>query len=105
MGDEDAVVAPEMPGCRPVRYPVLGDQADGQRDNPMGVVASRRGEVGQVGGEASPAAVTAVLGVDDAQVERPTTAQVAEVVQGASAQVIAIGGMPTAGAATAAKVA
>jgi hypothetical protein len=105
MGGEDAVVAPEMPGGGPVRYPILGHQAHGQGDHPMGVVASRGGQVGQVGGEASAAAVTAMLGVDDMQVERPTRAQVAEVVQGAPAQVVAIGGSPTAGATTAAEVA
>jgi len=94
-----------MPGGRPVGYPVVRHQAYGQRDDPVGVVAPRRGQVGQVGHEAAPAAVTAVLGVDDTQVEWPATAQVAEVVQGAPAQVVAIGGSSTAGAATAAEVA
>jgi hypothetical protein len=99
------VVAPEMPGGRPVRYPVLRHQAYGQRDDPVCVVAPRRGQVGQVGHEAAPAAVTAVLGVDDAQVEWPATAQVTEVVQGVPARVVAIGGSSTAGAATVAEIA
>ena len=94
-----------MPGGRPVGDPVLHHQAYGQRDDPVGVVAPRRGQVGQVGREAAPAAVTAVLGGDDTQVEWPTTAQVAEVVQGALAQVVAIGGSSTAGAATAVEIA
>jgi hypothetical protein len=94
-----------MPGGRPVGYPILRHQAYGQRDDSVGVVAPRRGQVRQVGREAAPAAVTAVLGVDDTQVEWPATAQVTEVVQGAPAQVIAIGGPSTAGAATAAEVA
>jgi hypothetical protein len=94
-----------MPGGRPVGNPVFRHQAYGQRDDPVGVVAPRRGQVGQVGREAAPAAVTAVLGVDDTQVEWPATVQVAEVMHSAPAQVVAIRGSSTAGAATAAEVA
>ena len=50
-GDEDAVVAPEVPGGRLVGQAVLGDQADGQILDAAGVLALGPGQVGQVGGE------------------------------------------------------
>jgi hypothetical protein len=99
------VIAPEVPGSRSVGQPILGHEANGERDNAVGVVAPRRGQIGQVGREATSAAIATVLGVDDPQLQWPTAAQVAEVMQSAPAQVVAIGGPPTAGAATTTEVA
>ena len=41
------MIAPEVPTGGLVRQAVLDDQADGHRDDPMGVVAAGRGQVGQ----------------------------------------------------------
>jgi hypothetical protein len=84
MGDEDAVVTPEVPTGSPVRKPIFNDEANGQVDDPTGIMAAGRSEVGHVGVEVTAAAGAVVLRVDDQQAAWPVTERTAEVVQRAA---------------------
>jgi hypothetical protein len=50
-GDEDAVVAPEVPTGGLIGEAVLDDESDGQGHDPMGVAGPGRGQVGHIGGK------------------------------------------------------
>src|SRR5262245_64365030 len=82
-GDEDAVVAPQVPGSGLVGQAVLGDQADGQVLDPAGVLALGPGQIGQLSPEEAVAVGAVVLGESDQQVDGVARTQVAQVVQGA----------------------
>src|SRR3984885_2324992 len=77
------MVAPEVPGGGSVGQAVLDDEADGQPLNAAGVVAPGQGEVAQVGGKATAAGSAAVSGEGNEQVDRPPSAWVAQIMQGA----------------------
>src|SRR5256885_630479 len=98
-GDEDAVVAPQVPLRRLVGQTVLDDQPDGQILDAAGVVASAVGQVSQVGWEEEVAVGAVMAGEGDDEVDGAAGARVAEVVQGAR------GGGVAAGAGTAARAA
>ena len=83
------MIAPEVPGGRPVRQAVLCHQAHRQADDPVGVVAAGRGQVREVGAEEEAARPAAVLGVSHAQLARPVAAQAADLMQGAVPQAVA----------------
>ena len=59
-GDEDAVVAPEVPRRRPIRQAIFDDQTHREGDDTVGVVATRRSEVREVGAEIQAAATATV---------------------------------------------
>lgn len=84
VGDENPVVAPEVPRGRAVRQAVLHDQSDGHRADPMAVMAAGGGQVGGRGNEAMVTCRATVLGVPDGQVKRATRREIAEVVQDAA---------------------
>src|SRR5947209_5425832 len=81
--DEDAVVAPEVPGGGLVRQAVLGDHADSQLLDAAGVMALGPGQIGEIDGEMTVAAGAVMLRVGDEQVDGAAGACVAEVMQGA----------------------
>ena len=89
------MVAPQMPRSRPIGQAVLHHQAHRQAYDPVGVVAARRSQVGQVGAEAEAARPAAVLGVSHAQLAWPITTQAADLMQRAVPQAVAWG-WPTA---------
>src|SRR5829696_3713001 len=80
VGDEDAVVAPQVPAGGLVRQAVLGDQADGQSLAAAGVQALGQSQVGQIGAEVAIAVGAAVLGVGDDKIDGAVRARVAQVV-------------------------
>jgi hypothetical protein len=86
-GDKDAMVAPEVPTGGSVGESVLDDQADGGVLHAMGVATLGQRQVGHVGIEAASAMATDVLGVSDHDVDRPTGADVAQVVEGPLASI------------------
>jgi hypothetical protein len=90
------VVPPEVPGGRPVGQAVFDDQADGQGDDAVGVVAARWGEVRQIGAEVRPAAGAVVPGIHHAQVTRPVAEEATHIMQDTPADVVAVA--PTAAA-------
>jgi hypothetical protein len=102
-GDEDAMIAPEVPTRRAIRQAVLDDQADGRLLHAMGVVTLGQRQVGHVGGEAPSAVAAEMFGVGDHEIDRPAGADVAQIVKGPSGR-IAARGRPTAPRALAAAV-
>jgi hypothetical protein len=95
-GDEDPVVTPQVPAGGAVGQRVLDDQAHGQPLHAAGVQAPGRGEVGEVGGEATAAAAAAMPGGGDEQVTGPLGAGIAEVVQASRIQGVSAGAPATA---------
>ena len=90
-GDEDAMIPPEAPAGGLIRQAVLDDQADRRGDDPFGVVAAGRGQVGAVGVEVPAALRAEVLGVGQDQVAGPPGDEIAEVVEGALEDPVAVG--------------
>ena len=75
------MIAPQMPGRRPVRQAILDDQADRHGHDPVCVMAFRQSEVVHVSVEVQVAPRTAMLGVRDVNVARPSRDGVPEIVQ------------------------
>jgi hypothetical protein len=104
-GDEHAMITPETPtGCA-VWQAILDDQADGGVDDAARVVAAAVGQVGHVGVEVLAALRAVVPGMDHDEVAGPVGAGVAEVMEGAAAEAIAVGAVTAARAGAAAVVA
>src|SRR3954466_4607406 len=83
VGDEDAVVAPQVPTGGLIRQTVLGHQADSQPLDAAGVQAFGQSQVGQIGAEVAIAVVAAMFGVGDDKIDGAVRARVAQVVQSA----------------------
>src|SRR5215203_3055164 len=79
-GDEDAVVAPQVPARVAVGQAVLSHQADGHPLDAERVAAVGQGQVRKVGGETAAATGAAMAGELDQQVDGPLAPRVAEVV-------------------------
>src|SRR5947199_5498540 len=90
-GDEDPVVAPQVPLRRLVGQFILGDEPDGQILDAPGVVAPGVGQVGQVGGEEEVAVRAVMPGEGDDDVDGSAGARVAQVVQRAGGGGVAAG--------------
>ena len=104
-GDEDAMIAPEAPTGGLVGQAIFGDQADGYGDDPLGGMAAGCGQVGGVGIEVLAALRAVVLRVGQDEIARPAGDEVAEVVECASEDPIAVGTMATTRARTSPEVA
>src|SRR5262249_19204190 len=96
-GDEDAVVSPEAPTGGLIWQTVLDNQADRRGDDPFGVVTARCGQVGGVGVEVLAADRAVVLGIAEDDVARTSGEEIAQVVESASEDLVAVGAMATAG--------
>jgi len=96
VGDEDPMITPEVPTGGAIRQSVLDDQTDGQPLDAAGIQALGRGEVGQVGGEATAATATAMPREGNEQVAGPLGAGIAEVMEATCIQGIAAGTPTTA---------
>jgi hypothetical protein len=94
-GDEDAVVAPEVPTGGLIGETVLDDQSDGQGHDPMGVSGPGRGQVGRIGGKEAAAPGAVVLRVGEPDVAGPPGHRVAQVMQGAGEDPVARAGLTT----------
>jgi hypothetical protein len=79
-GNENAMIPPEVPARSSERYTVLDDQADGQVDDALGVVASRRRQIGGVRVEVLATLGAVVLGVGQDDVVWSSGMEIAEVV-------------------------
>src|SRR3954451_10358737 len=98
VGDEDAVVTPEVPTGGLVGQTVLDHQANRQLLDTAGVMALGQGQIGQVDGKVTAAVATVMFGVTDNEVERVAGARVTQVVQGARGNSIASGAEAATGA-------
>src|SRR5689334_7322856 len=94
------MIAPEAPAGGLVGQAVLDDEADRRGDDAPGVVAAGGGQVGGVGVEVLAALRAEVLGVGQDEVAGPPGDQIAEVVEGALEEPVAVGAVaaPRAGA-------
>jgi hypothetical protein len=88
-GDEDPVVAPQVPTGRSIRQSVFDDHAYGRLLHAMGIVALRQRQVGHVGVEGASAAGAPVFGVGNHDVDRAAGAGVAEIMEGPGSHVTA----------------
>jgi hypothetical protein len=105
VGDEDAMIAPEAPAGGLVGQAIFDDQANSHGDDPLGVMAAGCGQVGGVGVEGLAALGAVVLRVSQDEIARPAGAEVAEVVECASEDPIAVSTMATTRARTSPEVA
>src|SRR4051812_15114881 len=96
VGDEDAVVAPQVPTGSLVGQPVFGDETDGPFLDTAGVSAVRQSQAGQINGEATAAPEAAVAREGDDHVNRAAGPRITEVVEGTGAHGIATGTMAAA---------
>jgi hypothetical protein len=99
------MITPEAPTGGLVGQAVFGDQADGEGDDPLGVMAAGCGQVGGVGVEVFAALGAVVLRVSQDEIARPAGDEVAEVVECALEDPIAVSTMATTRAGTPAEVA
>src|SRR5262249_56457779 len=95
-GDEDPVVAPQVPLGRLVRQPALGDEPDGQVLDAAGVAALGPGQVGQLGREEEVTVGAVMPGEGDDEVDGAAGPWVAQVAQGARGDGVAAGTAATA---------
>src|SRR5512143_3993334 len=87
---EHAMIAPEVPARGAGWQAVLDAQPDGQVDDPMGVVTSRRRQIGGVSVKVRATPGIVVLGVSQDEIVWPPGQEIAEVVQGALDLAIAV---------------
>jgi hypothetical protein len=96
-GNEDAMVAPQMPASGLIGQSILDHESDSQRHDTMGVVRFGQGVVGRVGVEVLVAPAAVMLGVDQVNVSRPTGDPLAQIVQNAGEVVVAMAALATVG--------
>src|SRR5262249_8849097 len=96
-GDEDTVVSPEAPAGGLIRQAVLDDQADRRGADPPGGMTARRGQAGGIRVEVLATGRAIVLRVGQDEVARTTADGVAQIVKGASKDLVPVGTMATTG--------
>ena len=99
-GDEDPVVAPQVPGGGLVGQTVLDHHADSQVLDAARVLAFGPSQVGQVSREVVVAVAAVMFGEGNQEVDGATGAWVAQVVQGTGIDGVASSTVTTARAAT-----
>jgi D-arabinose 1-dehydrogenase-like Zn-dependent alcohol dehydrogenase len=87
------VLTPEGPAGTAIRQAVLDDQADGGVDDASGVVAAGIGQVGHVGVEILAAFGAEMLRVDQEDVTGSAGEGIAQVMESAASDVVAVGAM------------
>jgi len=92
VGNEDAVVTPEVPTGVAVGQAVFGDQTDGPLLHAAGVLAVGQSQVRDIDGETTAAAEAAMAGESDNQLHG---AGIAEVMEDAAAHGVATGAVVT----------
>jgi hypothetical protein len=80
-GDKDPVIAPEVPAGGLIGQAILDDESHGKADDAMGVMGFGQGVVGHVRVEVLSTTRATMLGVDNMDVARPASHQVANVMQ------------------------
>jgi hypothetical protein len=82
VGDENAVVTPEVPGSRPVGQAVLDDQTDSPLLDTASVQTLGQGQVRQINGETAAAAGAAMAGEGNNHIDRLLGPRVTKIMQG-----------------------
>jgi len=89
VGNENAVIAPQVPTGGLIGQAVLHDESDGQRNHAMGVMGLGQGVVRHVRVEILAAPGAAMLGVNKVDVARATGNQVTHIVENSFAGPVA----------------
>src|SRR3990172_6907420 len=97
-GNEDAVIAPQVPGSQPIRQAVVDHQPYCQGNDPTSVVAVGGGQVREINVEVLAATGTTMLGIGDHQFLGAVGGQITQVMQPSGEDLVPIGQMPTQGA-------
>jgi len=100
VGDEDAVIAPQVPTGSLVGQAIFSDQTDGPLLDTARVSAVRQSQVGDVDGKATATPEATMARESDHQVNRAVGPSITEVVEGTQAHGIATGAVATARAAS-----
>src|SRR6185369_5228153 len=95
-GDEDAVVAPQVPASGQIGQAIFGHQTNSPLLDTAGVLAVRQRQFGNVTGEATATAGTAMAREGDDQIDRATGPGIPEVMEGAASHRVAAGAPATA---------
>src|SRR5437660_6071062 len=96
VGDEDAVIAPQVPTGSLVGQAIFSDEADGPLLDTARVAAVRQSQVGDIDGKATATAEAAMTRESDHQGTGAVGPRIPEVVEGARAHGIAAGAVATA---------
>jgi hypothetical protein len=96
VGDEDAVVAPQVPTGGLVGQAIFGDETDGPLLDTAGIAAVRQSQVGNITGEAAATVEAAMAREGDNQVNGAVGPGIPEVVEGTRAHGKAAGAVATA---------
>src|SRR4029453_5375094 len=94
-GDEDAVVAPEVPTRRTVGQTVLDHQPHCQIDHTVGVVTARWCQIGHVGIEVPATLGAVMLRIGDHEITRTPQIEIPQVVQRPMGLLVSIGHVTT----------
>jgi hypothetical protein len=100
VGNEDAVIAPQVPTGNLVGQAIFSDQTDGPLLDTTSVSAVRQCQVGEIDGKAAATVEAAMTRESDNQVNRTIGTRITEVVEGTRAHGIATSTMATARAAS-----
>jgi hypothetical protein len=96
VGDEDAVVAPQVRTGSLVGQAVFSDKTDGPLLDTTGVLTVRQSQVGNITGEATATAEAAMAGESDNQINGAVGPSITEVMEGTGTHSIAPGAVTTA---------
>ncbi|MBV8399510.1 MAG: hypothetical protein JOZ17_12330 [Acetobacteraceae bacterium] len=96
VGDEDAVLAPQVPTGVAVGQAIFRDKTDGTLLDTASVQAGGPSQVRDITGEAATAAEAAMAGESDHQVNRAVSPSITEVMEGAGGHGIAACAVTTA---------
>jgi hypothetical protein len=96
VGDEDAVVTPQVPTGGLVGQAIFSDQADGPLLDALSVAAIRQSQIGKITGEARAAAEAAMPREGNDQIDGAIGPSIPEVVEGPGAHGVAAGTLATA---------
>jgi hypothetical protein len=96
VGDEDAMIAPQVPTGNLVGQAIFSDQTDDPLLDTTSVSAVRQSQVGEIDSKATATVEAAMTRESDNQVNRAVGASITEVVEGTRAHGIATGAVATA---------
>src|SRR4051794_3484707 len=96
VGDENAVVAPEVPGSSPVGQAVVDDQTDSPLLDAVGVQTLGQGQLGKIHGETTATTEAAMAGEGNDDIDGLLGPGVAKVMQGPTGHGVTTGTTATA---------
>lgn len=80
-GNENPVIPPEMPACRPIRQAVFDDDTHGKLDDVVGIVGVRSGDVRRIDLKVFITLATIVNGISEMNIDGTTGGRIAEMTE------------------------